>query len=183
MKFRALVVAAMVIASVNAGGRDKAMECVGRICRLGQRLSHNSPDNGPGGHNLKGHDAAKPPDCDTLFFTLKDLQTSILGLSEEYHDGRSTICELQTIMENLEDEEDSEHRASQSLAHATMEDIKLKAITLKEEHKRTWMSFLNAGCSVKFNYLLSPEEIGGLGVFTSDETESSDCRRDQETSV
>ncbi|KAH9246960.1 hypothetical protein BASA81_015473 [Batrachochytrium salamandrivorans] len=97
-----------------------------------QDLDHT---NNKGDHDLAKHEVYEDPDCKILSRTLLDLQASIVDLSGEYHDNRSTIFELQIKMKNSEDEEHSEQRASQSLAHAAMQKIKLEAITLKGEYK------------------------------------------------
>ncbi|KAH6584185.1 hypothetical protein BASA60_001068, partial [Batrachochytrium salamandrivorans] len=177
MKVNVLVVAAMVIASVNAGGRKKGAgghrhndDSMPRI--HSQDLDHT---NNKGDHDLAKHEVYEDPDCKILSRTLLDLQASIVDLSGEYHDNRSTIFELQIKMKNSEDEENSEQRASYSLAHAAMQKIKLKAITLKGEYKGLWKDLLDAGCLVDFNYSLSPEEIGRLGVFLDEWIEPSDC--------
>ncbi|KAH6601546.1 hypothetical protein BASA61_001925 [Batrachochytrium salamandrivorans] len=198
MKFNVLVIAAMVIASVNAGGRkkgasghrhnDDSMPRSGAPFGLKvyplfpqKRPVHDSDTlqdldhtNNKGDHDLAKHEVYEDPDCKILSRTLLDLQASIVDLSGEYHDNRSTIFELQIKMKNSEDEEHSEQRASQSLAHAAMQKIKLEAITLKGEYKRLWKNLLDAGCLVDFNYSLSPEEIGRLGVFLDEWIEPSD---------
>ncbi|KAH6564268.1 hypothetical protein BASA62_008007 [Batrachochytrium salamandrivorans] len=198
MKVNVLVVAAMVIASVNAGGRkkgagghrhnDDSMPRSGAPFGLKvyplfpqKRPVHDSDTpqdldhtNNKGDHDLAKHEVYEDPDCKILSRTLLDLQASIVDLSGEYHDNRSTIFELQIKMKNSEDEENGEQRASYSLAHAAMQKIKLKAITLKGEYKGLWKDLLDAGCLVDFNYSLSPEEIGRLGVFLDEWIEPSD---------
>ncbi|KAH6574255.1 hypothetical protein BASA50_001009 [Batrachochytrium salamandrivorans] len=64
MRFKALVVAAMVITSVNAGLLDEAMDCVGRICRLRPRSSRGSQVHEQGSaitHDLAEHETELEP--------------------------------------------------------------------------------------------------------------------------
>ncbi|KAH6578196.1 hypothetical protein BASA60_003733, partial [Batrachochytrium salamandrivorans] len=121
MKVNVLVVAAMVITSVNASWFDSFMGYVGRICRLESASSRDFSEGEWGGHDLKGHGTVKPPDCDTLFSTLKDLQTSIFLLFGKYLQSKSTISRLDIKIDNSKPRKANKYRELQSIAKATME--------------------------------------------------------------
>ncbi|KAH6566651.1 hypothetical protein BASA60_009347 [Batrachochytrium salamandrivorans] len=186
MKVNVLVVAAMVITSVNAGGCGGLWSCFKGICgsksgssqdpprqNLGKSKGRDPISTNKGGHDLKGHGTVKLPDCDTLFSTLKDLQTSIFMLFGKYLQSKSTISRLDIKIDNSKPRKANKYHELQSIAKATMEDIKLKAIILKEEYEETWMSFEDAECLNQSNRLLPPKKIGNIRMFLNDQTESS----------
>ncbi|KAH9271299.1 hypothetical protein BASA83_006628 [Batrachochytrium salamandrivorans] len=162
MKFNALVVAAMVITSVNAvflGKLSSEVENSGDKSGLIPRLVVLGEEKSANDSNMR--DTENNPACRRVYPILKDLQEHILKLSEEYHDHRLALCKIKGKTDNSKSDEADEYLKSHSTTSATMQRIKQKTITLKGEHEKAWMSFANAGCLNQSNQLLSPAKLEG----------------------
>ncbi|KAH6565043.1 hypothetical protein BASA62_007561 [Batrachochytrium salamandrivorans] len=120
MKFRALVVAAMVITSVNAKWYDIFLNCFGknRASNSGERErllqknedtpQYSEATRNRGGYGLHDSDNSdnsddsddeedniyERPACDSMLATLRGLRKSISRLSREHSDGLSALCKL-----------------------------------------------------------------------------------------
>ncbi|KAH6566679.1 hypothetical protein BASA60_009377 [Batrachochytrium salamandrivorans] len=178
MKFRALVIAAMVIASVNAGGHDKlpsGVENSGDVSKAeskqsllqknGAELKGRDPTSVKKTNNLKDYDTVKPPNCKILFAKLKRLQKRILQLSDKYNNCRLTLCKIHIKADSPKSGKVNKYFKSHSTTSGTMQKARQKATALKEEYEETWTSFEGAGCLDIFDQLLSPSKIGELKIF------------------
>ncbi|KAH6593574.1 hypothetical protein BASA50_007243 [Batrachochytrium salamandrivorans] len=196
MKFRALVIAAMVIASVNAGGHDKlpsGVENSGDVSKAeskqsllqknGAELKGRDPTSVKKTNNLKDYDTVKPPNCKILFAKLKRLQKRILQLSDKYNNCRLTLCKIHIKADSPKSGKVNKYFKSHSTTSGTMQKARQKATALKEEYEETWTSFEGAGCLDIFDQLLSPSKIGELKIFLGNSMKSSVCERIQETAV
>ncbi|KAH9246521.1 hypothetical protein BASA81_015936 [Batrachochytrium salamandrivorans] len=173
MKFNALVVAAMVITSVNAvflgklssevensGDKSGSVVPSSVIRKLDTKAGSSGEEKSANDSNMR--DTENNPACRRVYPILKDLQEHILKLSEEYHDHRLALCKIKGKTDNSKSDEADEYLKSHSTTSATMQRIKQKTITLKGEHEKAWMSFANAGCLNQSNQLLSSGKIGGM---------------------
>ncbi|KAH6584905.1 hypothetical protein BASA60_000782 [Batrachochytrium salamandrivorans] len=107
MKFNALVAAAMVITSVNAGLLGRIASVLRRNDRMtisgssrgllrkkwdaSQDLDHT---NNKDVHDLAKHDIYEDPECNALFIILHGLQDNISILSGKYRKSKATISRL-----------------------------------------------------------------------------------------
>ncbi|KAH6593576.1 hypothetical protein BASA50_007245 [Batrachochytrium salamandrivorans] len=195
MKFRALVVAAMVITSVNAVWHERLPDCVGRICRLGSASSRDFSDEEwaelkgldpisiKEANDLKDYGTIKTPDCWSLFSKLQKLQKRITKLSDKYSSCQSALCKIKIKTDSSKFDEVDEYLTSHSTIEFTVQKIKELAITLKEEYKETWISFLNAKCLDQSNPFFSPSKIGELKIFLDDSMKPPSCERDRGIAV
>ncbi|KAH6575190.1 hypothetical protein BASA60_003174 [Batrachochytrium salamandrivorans] len=186
MKFNALVVAAMVITSVNAvflgklssevensGDKSGSVVPSSVIRKLDTKAGSSGEEKSANDSNMR--DTENNPACRRVYPILKDLQEHILKLSEEYHDHRLALCKIKGKTDNSKSDEADEYLKSHSTTSATMQRIKQKTITLKGEHEKAWMSFANAGCLNQSNQLLSSGKIGGMKFSLGNSIKPSNC--------
>ncbi|KAH6561597.1 hypothetical protein BASA61_009146 [Batrachochytrium salamandrivorans] len=194
MKFNALVAAAMVITSVNAGLLGRIASVLRRNDRMtisgssrgllrkkwdaSQDLDHT---NNKDVHDLAKHDIYEDPECNALFIILHGLQDNISILSGKYRKSKATISRLHIKVKNSKSKKADKYCASYSLTSTTMKEIRLKAIILRKGHAEFWKDFSNAQCPAKLNQLSPPDEIGKIEMFLGDPMESSDCESIQKT--
>ncbi|KAH6561592.1 hypothetical protein BASA50_007159 [Batrachochytrium salamandrivorans] len=210
MKFNSLVVAAMVIASVNAGGRDKGagghkhndgseprsgapfgLKVHPLFLAMSAKSLESGPDtsqnldhtNNKGSHDLTKHEVYEDQNCKIISLILHDLQKSIFILFGKYLKSKATISRLQIKTDSPEPRKENRYLTPQSITSATMEEIKEKAIILRGEYVDFWGYFLDEKCSNKLNRLSSPEKIGRLKFFIGVPIKPSDFDKTQETAV
>ncbi|KAH6572407.1 hypothetical protein BASA62_003410 [Batrachochytrium salamandrivorans] len=101
MKVNVLVVAAMVITSVNASWHELFTSCFWGRCmareesnlNLVKHMEDTSQDPEPTNNK---DDIVETPECRVLSLILHDYQESIFMLSDKYFDSKFIISELQT---------------------------------------------------------------------------------------
>ncbi|KAH6601474.1 hypothetical protein BASA61_001957 [Batrachochytrium salamandrivorans] len=177
MKVNVLVVAAMVIASVNAVWHERLPDCVGRICeswfassrdfseKEWNKLKGRDPTSVQDAHDLNEYGIIKNPDCWSLFAKLKDLQKRITRLSDKYSSCQSALCKIKIKTDSSKSNEIAEYLKSHSTIELTVQKIERAATALRKEYKETWISFLNAKCLDQSNPFFSPSKIEELEIF------------------
>ncbi|KAH9244643.1 hypothetical protein BASA81_017939 [Batrachochytrium salamandrivorans] len=177
MKFRALVVAAMVITSTPVQYSEATRNRGG----YGLHDSDNSEDSDDS--DDEEDNIYERPACDSMLATLRGLQDDISRLSREHSDGLSALCELKDGESHWKDWGLGSRFTSRDISKAELEHTKKKVDVLKERYTGVLEEFLSIGCSTKVHNPMSLEEVDDLKKFLSNLVESSDCGDEQETSV
>ncbi|KAH6602077.1 hypothetical protein BASA61_000677 [Batrachochytrium salamandrivorans] len=177
MKVKALIVAAMVITSVNAGWLDTFMGWFG-IDRgsQGSVSSPNLPDstldeardlfsseNDPADGS---DDGDEKPTCDSIIAYLNGLQVRMLGLAQKYQDQLPALYSLKKKAANgLKDEEMEGYYASRRKVEVTLKGIKAEFTNSNARHSKGWTNLTGKGCWNEYLHLMSPEEMIKVSVF------------------
>ncbi|KAH6573370.1 hypothetical protein BASA60_006093 [Batrachochytrium salamandrivorans] len=144
MKVKALVVAAMVITSVNAGWRRKPRVFVG------------GDDSKPGSvfsQDLTETDAAE------------GLHRNIFGNVDEYRSHLSVLYILQEKAENLKEEEKEDHSASFERVNGGLQAIKEEFTSLKDRYLQILKQLVRNECMTESVHLTSPEDMERIDIF------------------
>ncbi|KAH6589469.1 hypothetical protein BASA61_005600 [Batrachochytrium salamandrivorans] len=161
MKVNVLVVAAMVITSVNASWHELFTSCFWGRCmareesnlNLVKHMEDTSQDPDPT-NNKDG--IVETPECVALSLILHDYQDSIFMLSDKYLKSQFTINRIEIKISYSKPKKENRYRTLQSIAHATMEEIRGKATTLRNGHAEFWNEFLDEKCTDKSKKLSPP---------------------------
>ncbi|KAH6600084.1 hypothetical protein BASA61_002374 [Batrachochytrium salamandrivorans] len=192
MKFRGLVVAAMVITSVNAGGGDIFKGCFKRgssrsrsgssECLLpkdGDTLQEFEATGYRGGNDPYDEDASKEladdpkmayvnPDltCDLIIVRLYDLWGEADGLDRQLRKLVPTIYKLIQKNANEDDlitREIEERFELKSKDNLELQTIQAKYAAMMETYYKTWDDFKRNECSIELHDWMAPEEMIKVG--------------------
>ncbi|KAH6596505.1 hypothetical protein BASA50_005055 [Batrachochytrium salamandrivorans] len=177
MKFNILVVAAMVITSVNAGWHRRP------------KVVPGSDDSKPGSvssHDLSEGDSSLSQDtvhtnkessndsdtnvvsenifCDFLTLAAKDLQRNLVERADEFRDHLASLHMLQEKEDTLKDEQMENHSASTERVNGILEAIKEEFAKLQKEYREVWEMLKNNGCLVEDYYLIDPQDMARVGL-------------------
>ncbi|KAH9264700.1 hypothetical protein BASA83_011803 [Batrachochytrium salamandrivorans] len=126
MKVKALVVAAMVITSVNAGLHRKGEDSPSKASSSGEEQSANGSNTGSTFPN---------PFCSIVYAMLRALQTEICELNRKAHIYQAAISELENRAPWVSPKQVQTHYASYSEARAKMEASKEQSTNLRREYR------------------------------------------------
>ncbi|KAH6585526.1 hypothetical protein BASA50_001135 [Batrachochytrium salamandrivorans] len=178
MKVKALVVAAMVITSVNAGWRRRFKDLFGGNggkprSVFPQDLSMNewsmSQDTEPtkkesaDDSNMNG--IGKNLICDFLISIAEDLHRNIFGNVDEYRSHLSVLYTLQGKAENLKEEEKEDHSASFEHVNGRLQAIKGEFTSLKDRYLEMLKQLVRNECMTESVHLTSPEDMERIDIF------------------
>ncbi|KAH9263546.1 hypothetical protein BASA83_013068 [Batrachochytrium salamandrivorans] len=179
MKFNALVVAAMVITSVNAGGRKGFPGCFGRRCGLRSAVKHVPLKNEPG---LKPNvtinpDPKKDPICNPILEQLSTIRINGLKLNGAFGRMLPTVFNIMTE-ENDEEESDKEESVkgkghkedpkaekirrflkSNPESLSTLERIRNRYTELQDAYGTTWEILVRSECPTEKLQHWTPETM------------------------
>ncbi|KAH6563559.1 hypothetical protein BASA50_008626 [Batrachochytrium salamandrivorans] len=187
MKFQALVVAAMVIASVNAGLPDKLpSEAENSSDESGSVSEQNLlPKDGDAfqalrrtkkeekGQNPIVYNTDNDRTCTILLIELRDLYQDIVFLHGLFHEQMLISLDSKDKVNNMNTEEIEDHSTFQDEAASELEGIKKELASLEQTYHKTWDQFVGIGCSVESHISLSPEEMAKNGYFTKWQDEAT----------
>ncbi|KAH6584745.1 hypothetical protein BASA60_000840 [Batrachochytrium salamandrivorans] len=190
-----LVIAAMVVTSVNAGGKErprglfkqgdgsglKSKAPFGlRVYSLfpKKRPVHDSgasQDTDPTSKessNGSDDDAAKKESaCKRLASELLYLQQRIFEHFDEFHIQLSISNNLKDNKETLKTEEIGNRFASYNLVNAKLETIKKRFVVSDEYYRETYGELVQNDCSTEFPRLIPPKEMMELSVTLNEHME------------
>ncbi|KAH9249219.1 hypothetical protein BASA81_013068 [Batrachochytrium salamandrivorans] len=176
MKFNTLVVAAMVITSVNAGGHKRVR---GWFARRGG-MSKDKPQDywitkekqDTGSNASESHPICDPIalKLDGLRLKIKDrsngfwkympLSPRLLQTGDESGNVNGDYRRNKNDQENeLKIKERQDPFTSYRINNPKLKKIKTEITGLKKKYSRVWTKFEKAKCSTKHRQLVSPEEI------------------------
>ncbi|KAH6570199.1 hypothetical protein BASA62_004432 [Batrachochytrium salamandrivorans] len=171
MKFNTLVVAAMVIASVNATWNSKVPGCLRGSCGSRPRLSRGVGETGsdtPQGPKIIEKGLASNPHmkgdsqeltCNAILLGLYDLQKDILELSCEFRYNRLSLYIIHSGATTLTDETIEASTASSFKVKAELETIEAEFAKFEAEYHRVWGQLEQNSCSAKYYNTMSPKEL------------------------
>ncbi|KAH9255664.1 hypothetical protein BASA81_006270 [Batrachochytrium salamandrivorans] len=195
MRVNVLVIAAMVVTSVNAGGKErprglfkqgdgsglKSKAPFGlRVYSLfpKKRPVHDSgasQDTDPTSKessNGSDDDAAKKESaCKRLASELLYLQQRIFEHFDEFHIQLSISNNLKDNKETLKTEEIGNRFASYNLVNAKLETIKKRFVVSDEYYRETYGELVQNDCSTEFPRLIPPKEMMELSVTLNEHME------------
>ncbi|KAH6577969.1 hypothetical protein BASA60_003816 [Batrachochytrium salamandrivorans] len=207
MKVNALVVAAMVITSVNASPFGIFKVWLGIDSGSQEPASpSDSPEHGPGlvlpsdsqdstlndtqdldPYNQDPADGSNDGDeestCDSIIADLKELQVKMLGLDEQFRNQLPTLYELKSRVDDLKDEEMDDYHASRREVEATLEDIKAEFINSSAKYSEGWATLIAKGCLDDHVHLMSPEGMMQISMFFDELQSSSGYEKSPEKGV
>ncbi|KAH6564499.1 hypothetical protein BASA62_007873 [Batrachochytrium salamandrivorans] len=171
MKFNVLAVAAMAIASVNAGGRKKFPGYSEDNDEPAPAMTHDSFDGDSGeskdpestkkesadDSNVNG--AGNPPVCDDLLLKLRDLQEDLFDFSCNFQSDFMSSQGLKGKMDSLKSGKMNDSPELREEVNAKLDDTKNRFADFKAKYTEAWAEFVAAGCSVKSSDSVSPKEI------------------------
>ncbi|KAH9271406.1 hypothetical protein BASA83_006498 [Batrachochytrium salamandrivorans] len=178
MKVKALVVAAMVITSVNAGWRRKPRVFVGGDdSKPGSVFSQDLTETGPSmsqdieptkkesadDSNMNG--IGKNLICDFLISKAEGLHRNIFGNVDEYRSHLSVLYILQEKAENLKEEEKEDHSASFERVNGGLQAIKEEFTSLKDRYLQILKQLVRNECMTESVHLTSPEDMERIDIF------------------
>ncbi|KAH6589085.1 hypothetical protein BASA50_010250 [Batrachochytrium salamandrivorans] len=160
MKFNVLVVAAMVITSVNAKWYDVFTGCFRGRCPLNIfKSSKHTKFN---------------PICDIIVKELADLRKDAYDIEAAF---RSQLSDYSNLMKGmdakgkkinprmLKAEQVFAHRALSNEDKAKVDGFKTVYAVVMENYRKTWEKLMKNGCSIKSLSLFSPGEMIKRGPF------------------
>ncbi|KAH6597720.1 hypothetical protein BASA50_004325 [Batrachochytrium salamandrivorans] len=137
MKVKALVVAAMVITSVNAGLHRRGEDSPSKASSSGEEQSANGSNTGSTVVN---------PICSIVYAMLKGLQTKIYELDEESYIYQAVISEMNNRSAWVLAKQVETHYESYNVACAKLEASKEQSTNLKREYLRIFQTRGFMGC-------------------------------------
>ncbi|KAH9268552.1 hypothetical protein BASA84_000157 [Batrachochytrium salamandrivorans] len=166
MKFNALVVAAMVITSVNAGLWRSTMGCFGHSCRLRSASSQGSLDSDS--DESQESEAKTNPICLAIAMQLFALWNDMGILDYRLHNPMQASHDL---IEN--DIKKGKLRAKGMVAYSELnsedqakpENIEQGLVDLEQSYRQTWKELIKNKCSIESFFLLFPKEMEEQGHF------------------
>ncbi|KAH6591486.1 hypothetical protein BASA50_008662 [Batrachochytrium salamandrivorans] len=207
MRFNALVVAAMVITSVNASPFGIFKVWLGIDGGSQEPASpSDSPEHGPGSvlpsnsqdstlndaqdldpYNQDPADGSDDGDekstCDSIIADLKELQVKMLELYEQFRAQLPAFYELKSRADDLKDEEMDNYHVSRREVEATLEDIKAEFTYLNARYSEGWADLIHKGCWNDYLHLMAPEEMTQIGIFLNVLQSSSEYEKPHEKGV
>ncbi|KAH6570793.1 hypothetical protein BASA62_004142, partial [Batrachochytrium salamandrivorans] len=175
-----LVVAAMVITSVNAGllGKlpseaENSGDESGSVSEqnLLQKDGNPSQDPEPTKEKQAGDlsdEDKKNQICNSILLELYDLRGRIIGLVHQLRVQMLTINDLNIKKSHLKPEEMDTHALSKYEVRAKMQSIENKYATVMGEYYQTWQDLAGSGCPTESLKSMFPEEMIDLDAFLSD---------------
>ncbi|KAH6562626.1 hypothetical protein BASA60_011060 [Batrachochytrium salamandrivorans] len=137
MKVKALVVAAMVITSVNAGLHRRGEDSPSKASSSGEEQSANGSNTG---------NTVVNPACDFVYAMLRVLQTKIYELDEESYIYQAVISEMNNRSAWVLAKQVETHYESYNVACAKLEASKEQSTNLKREYLRIFQTRGSMGC-------------------------------------
>ncbi|KAH6591483.1 hypothetical protein BASA50_008659 [Batrachochytrium salamandrivorans] len=206
MKVNALVVAAMVITSVNADWLDRFINWLGYRYDSELVFPPSIPEHGPGSvlpSNLPdstlddaqdldpynqepgdgSNDGDKKPTCNSIIADLKKLQVKMIELAQKYQDQLPAFYDLKSRVDGLKDEEMDDYHASRREVEATLEDIKAEFTNLNARYSEGWATLTGKGCVDDYIQLMAPAEMTQIGIFLDELQSSSEYEKAHEDDV
>ncbi|KAH6564098.1 hypothetical protein BASA50_004020 [Batrachochytrium salamandrivorans] len=204
MKFNALVVAAMVITSVNAGLGDKGdktnwkgstgslteqtgAKVKGWLVKGGsmfksamtrsQSLSNlNKEDKKDEEDEEDEEDAEIDPVCPVIYTKSLEIQRTLSGLTPSFVDSMIVLSDIESKMENLDSEELQVYSAVRSEVRTELQAIETKYTTLSEKYYR-YLEMLEVGeCPDKSDGASLPKELMPLDAYLDEDLKSLDYK-------
>ncbi|KAH6569536.1 hypothetical protein BASA61_003818 [Batrachochytrium salamandrivorans] len=181
MKFQALVVAAMVITSVNAGLLGKLpSEAENNGDESGlvseQNLLQNDSDPSQDPEPTKEKQAGDLSDedkknqmCNSILLTLYGLRSQIIGLAHQLRIQMLILNDLNIEESRLDFWEIFGHFLPKYEVRAKMQSIENKYATVMGKYYQTWQDLTGSDCPTESLKSMFPEEMIGLDAFLSDE--------------
>ncbi|KAH6563522.1 hypothetical protein BASA50_002552 [Batrachochytrium salamandrivorans] len=181
MKFQALVVAAMVVTSVNAGllGKlpseaENSGDESGSVSE--QNLLQNDSDPSQDPEPTKEKQAGDLSDedkknqiCNSILLTLYGLRGQIIRLAHQLRVQMLIINDLNIKRNHLYFWEIPGHFLSKYEARAELQSIENKYATVMGEYYQTWQDLTGSGCPTESLKSMFPKEMIDIDVFLSDE--------------
>ncbi|KAH6567647.1 hypothetical protein BASA50_004754 [Batrachochytrium salamandrivorans] len=182
MKFRALVVAAMAIASVNAAGKGKSAGYFG----LGSgSCTSRSLDHTKKEQSSDLGDDKTALSCSRIFFRLKSLQNKILGLAKSFenqlpflHTMTHEMVHWETMQNGDTSKEHGEDGAKMQNtkglrdplekygeAKSRLQDTRHDLICLNSDYRAIWSVFTTQCDLTKYPNLMDPKKMEKKGSF------------------
>ncbi|KAH6562291.1 hypothetical protein BASA50_010513 [Batrachochytrium salamandrivorans] len=187
MKFNVLVVAAMVITSVNAGrhkrlpGYPKNNDGPAPILSLDLSDDDDDVFQGPGpskgelGDSLNIEEAyGAVPTCDPVLLRLHDLQDKIRNLVTEGQSCLQTLHELHVGLGRSSNEGNDEFFESLNELKAKMETVEINLFSLGDKYHQVLLRF--EGCSSESRDSMTAEDLMKLENFFDNALKSLDDR-------
>ncbi|KAH9247988.1 hypothetical protein BASA81_014401 [Batrachochytrium salamandrivorans] len=141
MKVNVLVVAAMVITSVNAGWHRRLRSLFGRNDRKpGSVFPQDLTENG------------------------SVYRASLVGHADEFRGHLALLHILQAREDTLKDEQRESHSASTGRVNGRLEAIKGEFAKLQAEYSRFWTMLVDNECLAEDYYLIGPQDMARVGV-------------------
>ncbi|KAH6591499.1 hypothetical protein BASA50_008675 [Batrachochytrium salamandrivorans] len=188
MKVKALIVAAMVITSVNAGWLDRFINWLGYKYDSELVFPPSIPEHGPGSvlpsnlpdstlddaqdldpYNQEPGDGSNDGDeeltCDSIIADLTKLQVKMLELAEDFQDQLPAFYELKSRADDLKDEEMDNYHVSRREVEAMLEDIKAEFTYLNARYSEDWADLTHKGCWNDYLHLMAPAEMTQISMF------------------
>ncbi|KAH6588427.1 hypothetical protein BASA61_005928, partial [Batrachochytrium salamandrivorans] len=184
MKFNALVVAAMVITSVSAGGRGgfkSFLDRVGRMMRSGSSYNSLENDSEPGPSQNSQRHKPKPGPPRNSPRRVPDLYNIMRKERHKEFNNLMKMIELaEGNVEKIEDDEDKvedDEGADDGLIAAKvqtwvgsnpgaipyLESIRAEYDSLEEEYREGWKALSDNNCMTELLEYLSPDHMVKLG--------------------
>ncbi|KAH6580111.1 hypothetical protein BASA60_003013 [Batrachochytrium salamandrivorans] len=177
MKFNILVVAAMVITSVNAGWHRRPKVVSGSDdSKPGSVSSYELPEgdsslsqdtvhtNKESSNDSDMNVVSENIFCDFLTLAAKDLQRNLVERADEFRGHLASLHILQEKEETLKDEQRENHSASTGRVNGILEAIKKEFAKLEKEYREVWGMLKNNGCLVEDYYLIDPQDMARVGL-------------------
>ncbi|KAH6580109.1 hypothetical protein BASA60_003011 [Batrachochytrium salamandrivorans] len=193
MKFNILVVAAMVITSVNAGwhrrpkvvpGGDDSKPGSVSSQDLSEGDSSMSQDtdhtNKESSNDSDTNVVSENIFCDFLTLAAKDLQASLVERADEFRGHLASLHMLQETAETLKEEQMENHSASTERVNGILEAIKKEFAKLLKEYYEVWGNVEKQRMFGRRLLLDRSRRYGKSGSpprFTADNTQECKCPR------
>ncbi|KAH9246146.1 hypothetical protein BASA81_016314 [Batrachochytrium salamandrivorans] len=157
MKFNALVVAAMVVTSVNAGLVKELMGCFRGSCESDEFQDSEGVEDDRG-NGSKVYDIDAKLTCDTIVSILDNLYNQMLELSDGVPSLQSISSSPNGKTNNLK-AGDTDYFVSQDEATSKLEAIKKDYVDVKAQYDGLQVEFIQKECSTKGYTLISQEKM------------------------
>ncbi|KAH6589853.1 hypothetical protein BASA61_005459 [Batrachochytrium salamandrivorans] len=176
MKFNALVVAAMVITSVNAGlfgkatnpfkksGGGSMSEQLYDPLENDEDIFQESEPTKNGQYD-DSDDAEKTQDCNRMFTIAEKIQDNIFDLADDFRINLPIPDAPNSGANDLKPEAREGHAEFYSQIKDEQKAIKEKATFLKEKYEENWEKIVKTECPTESVRLLSPEEMMEIGIY------------------
>ncbi|KAH6597724.1 hypothetical protein BASA50_004329 [Batrachochytrium salamandrivorans] len=149
MKVKALVVAAMVITSVNASWHRKGEDSSSKASSSGEEQSANGSNAG---------NTVVNPACDFVYAMLRALQTKIREFDSESHVYQAIISEMENRAAWVSAKQVEIHYESYNAARAKLEASKEQSNNLKGRYRRIFENRGSMNCDEEVFRLISEND-------------------------
>ncbi|KAH6570534.1 hypothetical protein BASA62_004312 [Batrachochytrium salamandrivorans] len=171
MRVNILVVAAMVITSVNAGlikeSKDLPSDDLNQESVQSKEEWDVFQESEPSknGQCDDSDDAEKTKICNRMLFIAEKIQASIFDLADDFRINLPIPDAPNRGANDLEPEAREGHAEFYSQIKDEQKAIKEKATFLKGKYEEIWEKIVKTGCPTESTRLLSPEDMAIVAIF------------------